>query len=289
MRSKWIAAIPALVFVLTAVPASAQVRLDGERLYRKHCASCHGDSGRGDGPDAALFAEPPRDLRAAFLKKYSVDDLVQRIRSGRALELLFDLPKLRERAADVESLFAHLQRLPKLEWQVVEHGRESFENRCAQCHGASGQPPAKLPRGVRRPVDLSTPAYQRALSDAQLAELVRHGLHGMPALTPRVAADDVRALVAFVRVLSPGFIIYDRYCAVCHGDDGQGVGSFAEAVPLPALAFDSAYFARRDPEEIRAALWHMVAQQKATMPHYHWVIDEATARAIVEYLRLPVK
>ncbi len=288
MRSR-VAKIAALVFVITAVAASAQVRLDGERLYGKHCASCHGASGRGDGPDAALFAERPRDLRAGFLKSYSVDDLVERIRSGRELDLLFDLPKLRERAADVESLFAYMQRLPRIEWPLVERGRESFASRCAHCHGTSGQPPAKLPTGVRRPVDLSSAAYQRALSDPRLAELVRHGLHGMPALTPRVAADDARGLAAFVRILSPGFIIYDRYCAACHGDDGHGVGSLVEALQLPALAFDAAYFARRDPDEVRAALWHMLAQQKPAMPHYHWMIDAAEARAIVEYLELPEK
>jgi mono/diheme cytochrome c family protein len=34
----------------------------GEHLYRRYCASCHGVSGRGDGPLAASFAPPPSDL-----------------------------------------------------------------------------------------------------------------------------------------------------------------------------------------------------------------------------------
>jgi mono/diheme cytochrome c family protein len=36
--------------------------LDGELLYRQLCASCHGESGRGNGPAAAPPALPPADL-----------------------------------------------------------------------------------------------------------------------------------------------------------------------------------------------------------------------------------
>ena len=31
-------------------------------LYAEHCASCHGDAGRGDGPAAASLRRPPTDL-----------------------------------------------------------------------------------------------------------------------------------------------------------------------------------------------------------------------------------
>lgn len=34
----------------------------GERLYRVYCASCHGTSGRGDGPVAGALKIPPSDL-----------------------------------------------------------------------------------------------------------------------------------------------------------------------------------------------------------------------------------
>jgi len=35
---------------------------NGAALYRRHCASCHGTSGRGDGPAAAALNPPPNDL-----------------------------------------------------------------------------------------------------------------------------------------------------------------------------------------------------------------------------------
>jgi mono/diheme cytochrome c family protein len=35
---------------------------DGARLYRVYCASCHGPTGRGDGPVAEFLNIPPSDL-----------------------------------------------------------------------------------------------------------------------------------------------------------------------------------------------------------------------------------
>jgi len=34
----------------------------GEALYRRYCASCHGLTGRGDGPVARTLSPPPADL-----------------------------------------------------------------------------------------------------------------------------------------------------------------------------------------------------------------------------------
>jgi mono/diheme cytochrome c family protein len=34
----------------------------GRDLFRRHCASCHGENGRGDGPAAGALRTPPADL-----------------------------------------------------------------------------------------------------------------------------------------------------------------------------------------------------------------------------------
>lgn len=36
--------------------------VDGRNLFEIHCASCHGQEGRGDGPVASVLTEPPPDL-----------------------------------------------------------------------------------------------------------------------------------------------------------------------------------------------------------------------------------
>src|SRR5262249_10081466 len=149
-----------------------------------------------------------------------------------------------------------LERLPTVDWRLVERGEELFVDRCEICHGRNGQaghgsyPPA----GVHAPRDLSDPAFQKDLRDEQVATAVRDGHRNMPALMPRVPQGDLPALVAYVRLLSPGYVLYDRYCAACHGDDGRGTGSFAEATMRPSVIFDQAYFRQRDPEQVRAKI-----------------------------------
>jgi mono/diheme cytochrome c family protein len=275
----------AFAWAVACGDAAGAAQLDGGLLYRKYCASCHGISGRGDGPDASIFRTPPRNLREGFLQRYPDEDLVRRVREGRPLELALDPPALRARASEVEVLVAYLTRLPSINWVRVERGREMYVERCEQCHGPDGRPGPTLPPGVRKPRDLSDAAVQRSIGDKELLLLVRHGRKGMPALTPRIPESAGPPLAAFVRLLSPGFALYDTYCANCHGDDGRGVNTTAEVIRLPQMVFDRAYFSRRDPEQLREAVWHMVAEQKPLMPHYRWTLDEAQARAIIEYLK----
>lgn len=48
------------------VPATRENLERGRHLYVEHCATCHGDKGKGDGPSARLHAKrttrPPHDL-----------------------------------------------------------------------------------------------------------------------------------------------------------------------------------------------------------------------------------
>jgi mono/diheme cytochrome c family protein len=255
---------------------------EGRALYRTYCASCHGPAGRGDGPDASLFAVPPRDLGEGFLGKYSTDELVRRVQAGRPLALVRDPKALEVRLADVEGLYTYLRKLPTIDWRLVESGQRTYIARCEQCHGPDGRPGA-APSGGHTPPDLSDPAVQRALSDDALMIVIRRGHARMPA--PASTSDrEARATAAFVRLFSPGFTLYSGFCAGCHGDDGRGVGSFSEDVPRPTVIFDRRYFARHDPDDVRTAIWHMVSEEKPRMPHLR-TLDTAQIRAIVEYLK----
>lgn len=61
------AAVLAGLLSLLAVSAVAQDGADiaaGKAIFSRFCATCHGDSARGDGPTAAILAEAPPDLSA---------------------------------------------------------------------------------------------------------------------------------------------------------------------------------------------------------------------------------
>jgi mono/diheme cytochrome c family protein len=285
MRVRGVAAALALAGWCAAAPVSAAAPPDGRLLYTENCERCHGVTGRGDGPDAELFANRPADLRRGFLDRYPAEDLVRRIRSGVPLELALDLDRLRARAGEVEALAAYLERLPTIDWRRVEEGQAVYVDRCELCHGRSGAPERALPPGVRAPRDLSDPAFQASVDEKDLAVLARHGRGGMPAIGPPIADRELRSLLAFVRLLSPGYTLYDRYCAACHGDDGRGAGSLVEGDERPSVVFDRAYFRRRDPEQVRTAVWHMLATRRPAMPHFRRVLTPAEVRAIVAYLK----
>ncbi len=265
--------------------AAADTHPNGQVLYVQYCERCHGVTGRGDGPDGEILVTPPRDLRSGVLERYSTDDLVRRLRSGVPLELALDPAALRTRAADVESLAGYLERLPAVDWRLVEEGQAVYLDRCELCHGRSGAPEWVLPSGAHAPRDLSDPELQRGLTELKLRRIVRHGWRGMPAPNPPMSLGELPALLAFVRLLSPGYALYDRYCAACHGDDGRGTGSFAEESVRPTVRFDRAYFRRRDPEQVRTAVWHMLATARPAMPHFRRALSADEARAVILYLK----
>jgi mono/diheme cytochrome c family protein len=65
-----------------AAPAAERVKA-GTGLYGTHCAACHGEAGRGDGPSAAAFATKPADLTdGRRLNRLPDEYLVSIIRRG---------------------------------------------------------------------------------------------------------------------------------------------------------------------------------------------------------------
>lgn len=281
---RWVlwALVPA-VCVAQSPPADG---VSGAAIYLRDCAPCHGEAARGNGPNARLFLSRPRDLREGFLDKYSTDELVRRIIQGRPLSLALDVDALRREATEVGTIDRHIRRLPTLDWIAVENGWAIYAERCGACHGPFGRPEEDdLPKGVRAPRDLGSEEFQKSVDDAALITAVRHGRKGMPALIPRLHPEQAEKVVAFVRVLGPGFESYSKFCGACHGDDGVGVGNFDETVDAPAVVFDAQYFARNDPIRVRESIWHMLGKQKPSMPHFRGQITEAEARAVIEYLR----
>ena len=70
MRKKWLSKETWLL-VLTLLGGVGVIRVwagengssvTGAALYHAHCASCHGENGRGDGMVAAALRTPPTDL-----------------------------------------------------------------------------------------------------------------------------------------------------------------------------------------------------------------------------------
>jgi mono/diheme cytochrome c family protein len=87
-------------------PDDASVK-EGKALWTKHCQSCHGKTGLGDGPKAAQLKTEPGDLSKADFQKQSDGSLFYKVSEGRD-----DMPSFKKKMADEEEI-----------WQVITYVR----------------------------------------------------------------------------------------------------------------------------------------------------------------------
>ncbi len=120
----------------------ATVYDNGETIYARSCAFCHGRAGGGDGPEAGRLMVPPEDLAAVRAgRSYLYHQIVAGVPgSGMPYYAVFDRGKL-------ESLLDYLQRSfaisepPPAPVQAGDTAAATrvFANACAQCHGEDGR------------------------------------------------------------------------------------------------------------------------------------------------------
>ena len=77
-----------------------------------------------------------------------------------------------------------------------------FQTRCGTCHGASGRGdgPGKPP--IAQVPDLTSAAFQRTRTDAQLHEVIKKGRGLMPGFEKELTDLGIDALVKHVRTLA---------------------------------------------------------------------------------------
>lgn len=85
----------------------------GRALYNVNCVSCHGDTGRGDGPAAGVLKPPPRDhTDRAYMSTLSDRQIADVIKMGGALKgkpLMPSHPQFKE--DDLAALVAYVRSL----------------------------------------------------------------------------------------------------------------------------------------------------------------------------------
>src|ERR671937_901010 len=74
----------AVIFGTILATDAASVE-EGKKVYMQFCASCHGQSGKGDGPAAAALNPKPRDhTDRQYMSSLSDDQLFKVIKEGGA-------------------------------------------------------------------------------------------------------------------------------------------------------------------------------------------------------------
>jgi mono/diheme cytochrome c family protein len=81
--ARGIAALAIFAVLSVATVASAQNKEEGKKFYVTYCSSCHGESGKGDGPAAAsLPVKPANHTDGNVMNKMSDKTLTDIISKG---------------------------------------------------------------------------------------------------------------------------------------------------------------------------------------------------------------
>lgn len=187
-------------------------------------------------------------------------------------------------------------------------GRRLFVSYCQLCHGTGGKGdgPLALKMGVT-PADLTTTIRSR--SDTILKKIItgegsqtitgrdRHNILSdtMPQWSGVFDDQQVDALIAFLRFLSRskhqlsgdpevGANIYQRYCKVCHGEEGDGEGIMTTLMKIkPANHTNPLETNLLDNEQMAETIRNGRGQY---MPAWDGILTTEEIDGLVSYIRL---
>jgi mono/diheme cytochrome c family protein len=147
-------------------------------------------------------------------------------------------------------------------------GLDLYAERCANCHGDTGQGdgPLILQMGGQPPMPFDA-EYRREARPSTMFEQITNGdlTVGMPPFGPAssnpipdagrwdlVAA--VYSLATPAEDVAAGQVIYESQCAACHGDEGRGDGPEAGTDPAPTDLTALDYWFNRSNATVHSAL-----------------------------------
>lgn len=83
------------------VKGDAETIEAGKALYSKHCKSCHGKGGEGDGPKAAELKTSPGDFTAKEFQAQTEGELYYKTSEGRD-----DMPSFKKKIAETDDIWS---------------------------------------------------------------------------------------------------------------------------------------------------------------------------------------
>ncbi len=187
-------------------------------------------------------------------------------------------------------------------------GRRLFVSYCQLCHGSRGQGDGPLSRALKiEPADLTTTVRSR--SDTILRKIItgegrqtitgrdRHDVinAAMPAWKDIFDDDQLDSLIAYLRFLSRsrhplmrdpehGMKLYQTYCHVCHGVDGDGDGVMTKLIGMRPMDHTNAI--QTDALDNQELIRSILDGKGAFMPAWRGILTEDDVESLVSYIRL---
>lgn len=188
--------------------SAAMAASEGERLYGRNCAACHGENGTGG-------IGVPLALRS-FQSSVSDDYLRKTIRHGRPGRVMPAFSQLSD--SEIEAIVGHVRSWHKgpiatysdkpIKGDPV-HGKKLYGQHCAACHGPNGEGGKGTGVTFSRPRDLPimapalhNPGFLVAAPDAMIKATLMYGREGTPMtsfLKQGLKEKDIDDIVSYVR------------------------------------------------------------------------------------------
>lgn len=171
----------------------------GRNFFAANCASCHGSTGKGDGPASPSLLPKPADLTLARFSDERLSSVLWNGITGSAMP-----PWRQTSAEDLRALIAFIDALGPAEPTLargsaeLDEGKALFLTACASCHGQTGGgngPAAGALAPAPTNFHLKQPTEQRAW------EVLENGVPGtaMPPWKNQFSGDQRHALVEYLR------------------------------------------------------------------------------------------
>ena len=193
----WLGVIPAGAQSISA-PTAPPDSSTGQAIFAARCATCHGDTGLGDGPQAGEAINPPTPLGTAEYQLTAIPAEMYGVISGGRMEggmppfVAGNSDPLSD--AEIWAVIAAAYSLGA-DTDTVSAGAASYSENCLSCHGEDG-------RGVPES-DLTDLSYWSSLSNQmvldRLPEVAEH------TYDPLEAAAEA-ALIAYLRTFSYDYV-----------------------------------------------------------------------------------
>jgi cbb3-type cytochrome c oxidase subunit III len=187
-------------------------------------------------------------------------------------------------------------------------GRRLYVSYCQLCHGTDGKGEGPLAKVMQiSPADLTTTVRSR--SDTILFKIItgegrqtitgrdRHNLlsEAMPEWKDVFTESQVKALIAYLRFLGSsrhglmgdpeiGMQLYQKYCQVCHGEEGDGDGIMTSLMGIMPMDHTNPNETNSlDNEELVKSI---LDGKGRFMPAWRGILSQADVEALVSYIRL---
>jgi mono/diheme cytochrome c family protein len=179
----------------------------GQAIYAQNCAPCHGNTGQGDGPQAANLPNPVSAIGQLDIARASVpSNWFQIVTNGNINRYMPGfITGLDDRQRwDVLAYVYSLSMTP----DILAQGQKVYAANCAGCHGATGKGDGPQSAGLSVQVpDFTAQDRLSQKSDNDLNNEIKQGISqgsspAMPAFASQLSDADLWAVTSYVRALT---------------------------------------------------------------------------------------